>query len=356
MVGTVKSVKRLRSGDILVEVASSQQAANILRLEKIIDSPVKVTPHRTLNYSRMVIHCPDIKDLSTDEIVKELSDQGVCEARKFGVKGTFCLTFSSTSPPSYVNIGFLRCKCSPFVPNPIRCFKCQKLGHGSNDCKGNPRCRKCGQEGHINDDCINDACCVNCSGPHEALSKQCPVWIREKGVLKIKTIEKVSIPEARRVYYQIVSPSVPSFAQVASLQPTKPETAADTSTQTDKASEPNHVSTPSDLKPENSQAEHRHNVAKTTADGVKKTCGVEQNLNLYLIQELIKSPGFRNAVVEIFADHKRSVLRHNMAVTPADRVEKSSSNSRKIISQQRPVITSHLAHNKAKKHKASSQF
>ena len=27
---------------------------------------------------------------------------------------------------------------------------------------------------------------------------QCPVWIREKGVLKIKTIEKVSIPEARR--------------------------------------------------------------------------------------------------------------------------------------------------------------
>ena len=88
----------------------------------------------------------------------------------------------------------------------------------------------------------------------------------------------------------------------------------------------------------------------------KKTCGVEQNLNLYLIQELIKSPGFRNAVVEIFADHKRSVLRHNMAVTPADRVEKSSSNSRKIISQQRPVITSHLAHNKAKKHKASSQF
>ena len=202
MVGAVNSVKRLRSGDVLVEVASSHQAVNIEKLTKILDSPVTVQPHRTLNFSKSIIHCPEIKDVSTEEIVEQMRDQGVCEARRFGSKGTVCLTFASTSPPSHVNIGYLRCKCSTFVPNPLRCFQCQKFGHGSKDCKGTQSCSKCGQAGHNKEDCPNDVCCANCSGPHEAVSKQCPIWVKEKDIFKIKTTQNVSYPEARRIYNQ----------------------------------------------------------------------------------------------------------------------------------------------------------
>ena len=257
MVGTVKSVKRLRSGDVLVEVASSHQAVLIEKLTEILDSPVTVQPHRTLNFSKSIIHCPEIKDVSKEEIVEQMRDQGVCEARKFGNKGTVCLTFASSSPPNYVNIGYLRCKCSTFVPNPLRCYQCQKFGHGSNDCKGSPTCSKCGQAGHNKDDCPNDVCCANCSGPHEAVSKQCPTWIKEKGILKIKTTQNISYPEARRMYSQ-PPPTVASFSHVASSQPKKPDT-AEMAIQTD------------------------------------------DTLALTLIKDLIKTPAFRSAVLEIVA-------------------------------------------------------
>jgi len=44
---------------------------------------------------------------------------------------------------------YLRVPVSPYIPNPLHCFKCQKFGHGKNACRGRETCATCGQVGHI---------------------------------------------------------------------------------------------------------------------------------------------------------------------------------------------------------------
>ena len=54
-VGTVKSVKKLRSGVLLVEVTRETQATKLLTLELILDLEVHVSPHRSLNSCKGVV-------------------------------------------------------------------------------------------------------------------------------------------------------------------------------------------------------------------------------------------------------------------------------------------------------------
>jgi hypothetical protein len=53
--GTPKDVKRLRSGTVLLEVTREAHSKNLLRCKKLVDVPVKVSEHRTLNTRRGVL-------------------------------------------------------------------------------------------------------------------------------------------------------------------------------------------------------------------------------------------------------------------------------------------------------------
>ena len=53
-------------------------------------------------------------------------------------------------------MGLYNVKVSPYVLNPIRCFKCQKFGHGKGQCKGKLKCFKCGEEDHEGSNCGNE--------------------------------------------------------------------------------------------------------------------------------------------------------------------------------------------------------
>ncbi|GFX07142.1 hypothetical protein TNCV_4268941 [Trichonephila clavipes] len=37
------------------------------------------------------------------------------------------LTFNNPNLPATVKAGYLNCKIRPYVPNPLRCFKCQRF-------------------------------------------------------------------------------------------------------------------------------------------------------------------------------------------------------------------------------------
>ena len=86
-----------------------------------------------------------------------------------------------------------------FVPNPLRCLKCQRFGHGHNTCRGCETCFRCGEEGHDGKSCQKDPMCKNCKGDHMSSSKQCPIWKKEKEILKVKTEKKITYPEAKRI-------------------------------------------------------------------------------------------------------------------------------------------------------------
>ncbi|XP_055943928.1 uncharacterized protein LOC129975066 [Argiope bruennichi] len=206
-IGDVKSTKKLPSGDLLIETSSKAQIAAIQKLTKLGDFPVEVTPHRTLNFSRGVISDIDLFDCSETELVQELRSQKVCAAHRIKIKrnGTLIptkhviLTFSSPELPKFIRAGYVQSKVKPYVPNPLRCFKCQRFGHSQGTCRGSIRCAKCSADDHETSVCSSQALkCLNCSGPHPAYSRDCPKWKMEKEIQSLKVKRNITYAEARK--------------------------------------------------------------------------------------------------------------------------------------------------------------
>jgi hypothetical protein len=225
-----KSIKRLRSGDFLVECSTRKASDLLLRRDSSIcvDRPITVSVHRQLNSSRGVIRCPDLRGLSDIEIKDELVDQGVSEVRrvlvtKDGKKiptNTLFVTFAMATLPESIRVGYLKVRVTPFVPSPLRCFKCQKFGHGSKNCNGKETCNECGKDAHEGSECQGPKYCVNCEGKHQSSSKQCPRWKLEQDIQKVKTLERCSFADAKRkVMAALPDTSKTSYASAAASQP-----------------------------------------------------------------------------------------------------------------------------------------
>ncbi|GFX02643.1 uncharacterized protein TNCV_3869801 [Trichonephila clavipes] len=142
--GEPKSIKKLRSGDLLIDTISALQSKSFLLAKIFIDSPLTVTPHRTLNSCRGVISESDLLCASETEILEGISDRGVTQVRRIKIKKDssliptkhLILTFNSPKLPTNIKAGYLNCKVRPYIPNPLSCFKCQRFGHSQTSCRG----------------------------------------------------------------------------------------------------------------------------------------------------------------------------------------------------------------------------
>jgi hypothetical protein len=76
-VGEVKSAKKLRNGAVLIEVTSKAQADKALKMTTWVDVQVKVSPHRSLNMSKGIIRCRDLRDCSDEEVLDALRPEVV---------------------------------------------------------------------------------------------------------------------------------------------------------------------------------------------------------------------------------------------------------------------------------------
>ena len=111
---------------------------------------------------------------------------------------TLFLTFGSPDLPKEITVGYLRVKVALFVPNPMRCFNCNKSGRTSQLCKVAAKCPDCGKdkpEGR----CEGPKLCSNCNGPHASWAKDCPVWQKEKEIQRIRVEKRISFAEARQL-------------------------------------------------------------------------------------------------------------------------------------------------------------
>ncbi|KAK2152829.1 hypothetical protein LSH36_316g00005 [Paralvinella palmiformis] len=97
LAGTPASVRRLRSGDLHSDC--------LLRSTVLAHCTIKVVPHRSMNSRKGVIRCRDLADTSEEDILENLSAQGITEVRKIRVQrdgrrintGTIILTFGLPS-------------------------------------------------------------------------------------------------------------------------------------------------------------------------------------------------------------------------------------------------------------------
>ncbi|GBM68237.1 hypothetical protein AVEN_13779-1 [Araneus ventricosus] len=112
-VGEVKATKKLRSGDLLVEVESPKQAKEISNLKSLSRIPVTVKPHATLNSSKGVISCGELLNESEEKITEELKSQGVIHVRRITIRRDgqllntkhLILTFDSNKLPENIKAG-----------------------------------------------------------------------------------------------------------------------------------------------------------------------------------------------------------------------------------------------------------
>ncbi|GBN29794.1 hypothetical protein AVEN_264713-1 [Araneus ventricosus] len=124
-VGDVASIKRIRSGDLLIEVNSQKQAKQILKIKALADIKVTVEAHRTLNSSEGVISVGELFNVPVEEITNELKSQGVSHVRRILIRRDgqllptkhLILTFRSPKLPDYIKAGYINCPVRPYIPN-----------------------------------------------------------------------------------------------------------------------------------------------------------------------------------------------------------------------------------------------
>ena len=119
--GRLRSIKRLRNGTFLVECDTKKQSDLLLKSQKLVDRPMIVSIHPTLNSSRGVIRCRELAGMSETDIRDELSEQGVIMVKRIRRKedgqdkdtNTLFLTFCNANLPKDIRIGYLRVKVDP---------------------------------------------------------------------------------------------------------------------------------------------------------------------------------------------------------------------------------------------------
>ena len=211
MAGEPKSIKNLRSGDLLIQCAKEPHEKSLLKMKTFCGLKCSVTPHKSLNTSKGIVCCTALIRQSNGHILEFMEEQGVTDVRRINVHrdgvlkptNTFVFTFNTPELQTVVKIGLIQAKVDVYVPNPLRCYQCQVYGHHENKCSRQAICINCGMPEHCaSGQCQTPAKCVNCSCDHPANSKECPQWEKEKNILKIKCEQYISFPEALKQYEQ----------------------------------------------------------------------------------------------------------------------------------------------------------
>ncbi|XP_064465416.1 uncharacterized protein LOC135376915 [Ornithodoros turicata] len=167
---------------------------------------ISASLHKSLNSSRGVVSLREPIDVPPEEILENLKDQNVIDVRKIKIRKNneyittrnIVLTFDSPTLPERLKVGYLTTEVRPYIPNPLRCFKCNRYGHPSDACRGSACCARCSKQDHDSKQCEGPDHCVNCAGDHPSYSRSCPKWKFEKEVMHIKVTQKLSYPEARK--------------------------------------------------------------------------------------------------------------------------------------------------------------
>ena len=202
----IKSVQKEATA-IVVEVETAADSEALLKVTSFLGEPVEVAPHVRLNSSRGVIRSWDFKNATPEEwrTVPGIIDARQIVSRKGGVEKKtplWVLTFDTPILPSHVKVEYTRLDVRPYIRRPLRCFKCQRFGHPGKYCKNSDVCIQCGKaEKHT--DCKEEPWCPNCRAPgHNAASKDCPKFIKEKIILEKMAILGRSYTQVRDALFQ----------------------------------------------------------------------------------------------------------------------------------------------------------
>lgn len=206
----VENINILRDGSLLVLTKNQKIAEKFINVKNFGGlCPVTIKYQNNLNNCKGTIRDSNLIQTKEAEILEELKSQGVVDIYKFKKiidgkaipTGLILLTFDLYKVPQRINVAWYSVKVYDYYPNPMRCKNCQLLGHTAKHCRSNASCDNCNLPPHSPENCTRSMC-ANCLGEHPASSRTCPKYLQQKEVLKIKTQNKCTMNEARKLYKQ----------------------------------------------------------------------------------------------------------------------------------------------------------
>ena len=207
----IDNLKLTRQGKLLVVTRSADTAAQVLSLRELVSVPV--TPHLQTESitSRFLLH-----NIPTDVTCQEIAEELLCnnitsiEVRRFmrGNSGnrtpslTVLVTMLGTQLPPYVKVWYQLHRISLFIDRPRPCLNCWKFNHNTRVCKSPRVCKDCGSthEGPCTEPVLK---CHNCQGSHRTDDKSCPLYLKEAQIQRFKSVNHLSIAQARREFRQV---------------------------------------------------------------------------------------------------------------------------------------------------------
>ncbi|XP_052746195.1 uncharacterized protein LOC128199684 [Bicyclus anynana] len=181
----VTNIRRINASKVEVVFARAINANDFLKNDNFLEKynykafiPAKAV--ETIGVLRFIP-----TSISNEELFKKLSSKyEIVAVRRFCKKvngqikafSSVSVTFLSTNLPDYVHLDLFQYKVYEYIAPLLQCYKCFKFNHGARFCKSAQFCSICAEE-HRYTDCSENAVlkCINCSGPHLAISKDCPI-------------------------------------------------------------------------------------------------------------------------------------------------------------------------------------
>ena len=149
------------------------------------------------------------KDISDEEMTMSigLKAERIIK-KKFGntIHTEQMIVYCEGDLPPFVTCGWKRFRVSLYIPEPVRCYRCQQYGHKAQFCRAKQiKCSICSgphktkactiQTTHRQD---KTAICPNCGGNHPASYRGCPAFKQEQEIKKVQITGKISYAEAAR--------------------------------------------------------------------------------------------------------------------------------------------------------------
>nr|XP_050046575.1 uncharacterized protein LOC126543503 [Dermacentor andersoni] len=134
--GHVREIRINARKDILTLDVSSQAVLEALKAMQLVDN-IPVRSFLAYGNDTCTGVVPDVDIDIKDKDLRPLlsSTVRILDIHRFGPSGCIKLVFESNSLPASIKVGYVRHSVRPYVPRPLQCHKCFKLGHVSLYCE-----------------------------------------------------------------------------------------------------------------------------------------------------------------------------------------------------------------------------
>lgn len=198
-------------GDLFIRPSTRDQLRELLSTQTVLNGTVEVKCSLPNSHStqRVIIRRVPTGDTS-EEIQGTLTEQGykIKNVHRFTISrghekipsSTVALEFEGKVPAEILLNGLVFYP-EKQLPSPLRCKKCQKLGHTERFCNTTQACPNCSKNHEDYANCPLKPFCVNCSGEHPASSPTCPKFLQMRAITRAAADKGVPIQEVRGKSY-----------------------------------------------------------------------------------------------------------------------------------------------------------